>query len=247
MKLPKFRPCVKCDNGYIYSTNSFNEPVVTICSCLQKYQYQINLLQKLEKANIFPSQFLLKYDIDNDYIGPDKQGNIPKLKKFIREFKDTFYDKTLYIYGKVGTQKTTVANWIAKELIEKGVSVYFTFLNDLIKELQENTFSELDLEDKYYDCDCLIIDRAFGRDKVTIYKSGYQIPFLDNFLRRRIDQLNKATIIISNDAIENISKNGFNEDIQSLIERKTKPIKSVFLFEDYYGIKDDFGTLKLWE
>jgi DNA replication protein DnaC len=246
MKLPKFRPCTKCNNGYIYKKNAFDEDVVSICNCLEKYQYQIHILQKLEKAGIIASPLLLNYSIDRDYIGPDKQNNIPKFKKYIEDFEKTFYDKTLYFYGVPGTQKTTIATWIAMELIKKDISVYYTIMNDLIKDLQENTFSEEDLESRYYDCDCLIIDRAFGKDQVTIYKSGYQIPFLDNFLRKRIDQLQKGTIIISNNEVHEISNAGFNSDIESLIDRKTRPFDSIFYFGDHYSIKDDFDNIDLW-
>lgn len=119
-------------------------------------------------------------------------------------------------------------------------------MNDLVKQLQDANFNEEVDIDQYYNCDCLIIDRAFCKDQVTIYKSGYQLPFLDNFLRKRIDVLQKSTIVISNEHYDNIAKNGFNEDIEDLIRRKVQPYQSVFHFIDSYTLKDDFDTIDLW-
>ena len=42
---------------------------------------------------------------------------------------------------------------------------------------------------KYLECDFLIIDDSFDKKKATIFKSGYQIPFLDEFLRTRLEIL----------------------------------------------------------
>lgn len=119
MKLPKYRPCSKCDNGYTHKVNEQGNEYVTKCDCLQKYQNRILLVVGLQKANIPCNDTILMYDIDKDYIGKDVNNIREKLKKYLNEFEEVFNDKILYFWGKKGTQKTTVSYWIGKELIKK--------------------------------------------------------------------------------------------------------------------------------
>lgn len=240
---PIFRPCIKCKNGWIYSRNSHNELQVKQCNCYKSYLNKLRVWVKMKETNIPESA--LDYSIKS-YIGPDEENNIKRLQYVIENFENKFYNRVLYLYGDPGTQKTTLSFWIGIELLEKNISIHYTLMNDLIKDLQNDSFQEEDLESKYYNCDCLIIDRAFHKDQVTLYKSGYQIPFLDNFLRKRIDEFQKSTIIVSNTTIKNIEKNGFNSDIQDLIYRKVVPYKLLFHFKDHYSLKDDFNSLDLW-
>lgn len=238
-----FRACLKCKNGYLYSINEYGEPVVKLCSCRKDYMKNFILYEKLKKSNV--NTFIYNYDI-NTYIGKDKNNNIVKLKKYIEEFDTKFYDKMLYFTGKPGTQKTTIAYWIARELLKKDITVQYVLMNDLIRGLQDDSFNEEDKIKKYYECDCLILDRAFCKEQITIYKSKYQIPFLDSFLRKRIDELQKSTILISNIDINEISENNLNDDIEDLIRRKILPYKSLFSFEDHYSLKDNFENINLW-
>jgi len=240
MKFPKFESCGKCEDGYI-----INEDLntVTKCDCLIEYQERVKLLHRFISANIPIS--VVDYNIES-YIGSDEESNIEKLKQFIEEFGEKFYNQTLYFYGESGTQKTTISYWIARELIKKNFNVKFVLMNDLIKLLTNESFDDDIDTSSYNECDLLIIDRAFVKEQVTIYKSGYQIPFLDNFLRRRIDVNQKATIIVSNVHWNSIGKN-FNSDIEDLIRRKVFPFNNTFLFKDHYTIKDDFDSLNLWD
>jgi len=239
-KNEEFAPCGECADGYIYET----EETVKKCNCLLNYQKRQRLRLSLHKANI-PHDTIIDYNIRH-YIKGQSYDNVKKLKFYVDNFIESFSDKQLYMWGKPGTQKTTLSFWIGKELIKRGCSVYYILMNDLVKDLQREGFEETTDLSKYYNVDCLIIDRAFVGDQVTLYKSGYQIPFLDNFLRKRIDQLQKAIIFISNADVDSISINGFGEDIQDLIIRKTKPYGSVFEFKDHYTLKDDFNTINLW-
>lgn len=242
MELEKFTPCGKCENGYIYSGDY---AVAHKCDCLKEYQKRQKLRIELTKANI-PPDTIIDYTIRH-YIRGESFGEVKRLKFYVEHF-DRFKDKQLYMWGKPGTQKTTLAFWVGKELIKKGYSVRYTLMNDLVKVLQKQGFEyDDDMVEPMLKADCLIIDRAFVSDQVTLYKSGYQIPFIDNFLRHRIDQLQKSTIFISNVHVTHISDNGFGMDIQDLITRKTKPFDTILEFKDHYTLKDDFGSINLWE
>jgi len=239
MRKPIFVPCSKCNNGYIYSYEEGYEKARK-CECLMKYQLHTYLQIALKKANIPLST--LKYSIDS-YIGPDNKGNIPKLKKVVDEYKNTFSTKLLYFYGIGGTQKTTLSWWLGRELLKKKVSVYYCFMNELVNDLTEDRFKEQSVLSKY-NVDFLIIDRAFDKDQMTIYKSGYQLPFLDNFLRKRVEVEERSTLLISNVTIDAISSQKINTDIEDFVRRKVIPYKDTYFhFQDHYSLKEDFDSV----
>jgi DNA replication protein DnaC len=93
----------------------------------------------------------------------------------------------------------------------------------LISSFQDSNDERLerkDLYERYMNCDLLILDEVFDRSKVILYASGYQIPFLDQFIRSRLDMMKKGILFISNKAISQIASEGFGESLQDLIERK---------------------------
>lgn len=207
----------------------------------KKIQKDNAFLSKLKNSSLPDS--CVKYSFDS-YIGKDTNGNIPKLRDFVQRFDTKYKSANLYLWSKEnGTQKSTIASVIGKELLEKNYSVEFVLMSNLVKTLQQVSFEEdaTSQVQKYLDCDLLIIDDSFDKGKMTVYKSGYQLPFLDTFLRQRIEQSNKATIITSNIPVESILKD-FNPSIHSLISRSFYPME----FCDSYLEKDNFNIKDLW-
>ena len=119
-------------------------------------------------------------------------------------------------------------------------------MNEMIKNLTKEGFEErVQYEiDKYYAVDCLIIDEAFDKEKILWYKSNFQLNFLDTLLRKRIDQLNKAIIFISNKTVSSLIVN-FNQSIYDLIERNTQ--NTTLTFEDHYSLRNNFDSEDLWD
>jgi len=162
----------------------------------------------------------------------------------VESFKD-FSREVLYFYGPNGTQKTTLSKWVGIRLLEKGFSVQYALMQTLIKNLM--IFDEEERRDtcqKYYDCDMLIVDEVFDRTKITMFKSGYQIPFLDQFIRDRLDVYKKGMILISNKKVEEIDSEGFGYSLQDLIQRKVILKKSLLYFEDRYFDEVNKSNLK---
>ena len=90
--------------------------------------------------------------------------------------------------------------------------------------------------------------RSFDKDKILIYKSGYQLSFLDRFLRRRIESLGLNTIFTSNVPIEEIESNGFSYDIQNLIERSVKLRGGLMEFKDTFVSEEhDIDIKSIWD
>jgi hypothetical protein len=74
---------------------------------------------------------------------------------------------------------------------------------------------------------------------MTVYKSGYQLGFLDTFLRYRLEVARKPVCFTSNIPIAEIGKK-WTVSIQSLVERH---VPTPMEFRDYLT---DFSTQGIW-
>ena len=247
-----FRPCRKCNNGFLYEDTD-QGTVARQCSCYKRFKenkkIEIGLSKGKVPISIVPNT-IIDYELTDDYIGEtSRQDIIPKMYKYIEKFDVRFADKIMYFTGVMGTQKTTVACWLAKELVKQGKTVQYTIMNDLIRLLQDKNFKDelIPQYERLLHCDFLIIDRAFDKEQVTLYKSNYQLPFIDSFLRSRIEQYGKATVVISNSSVDDISKHGFSDDSQDFVYRKVLQSQTLFEFKDRYTQKDDFVIENLWD
>jgi DNA replication protein DnaC len=232
--------CRKCEKGWLINKETLEAQK---CECLNKYQRSVENKIIINNSNL--PQSILNYSIEK-YIGPDQNKNLDKLKKFVDEFETKFKNIHLYIYGKNSCQKTTVISYFAKEVARKGFQVTYVVMNELIKNLCSEQFED-DLKgliQKYYECDLLVIDESFDKSKVTLWKSGHQIPFLDEFIRKRLERDKKSTIFISNVEIGEIDLS-FGVSIKSLIERNCN--KSYLEFLDNINFKNDFQVENLWD
>lgn len=181
----------------------------------------------------------------DDYIGSDRE-KIDKLKLYLEKFEEKFKNIHLYFWSKEnGTQKTTTASIVGKMLLEKGYSAQFVLMSTLLKMLSEEKFEEghVSTLNSYRSCDFLIIDDSFDKKKATIYRSGFQIPFLDEFLRKRLEVDRKATCFSSNFSIDEIDEETFGKSLKNLVKRS---ISEPFLFKSSIELRNDFDPSDLW-
>lgn len=239
-----FEGCDECKEtgGFLFGRDDHGEPYTKKCSCLISYQIRQKVRHGLYKANL-PIDKVMGYDISS-YKGKDSALNIPKIKKFVYEFNNKYSSISLYLYGPNGTQKTTVSWWMGREIISsQGRDVYYILMDELIKSLTKEDFDP-SVKDVILQCerkDLLIIDESFDTNKVNLYKSGYQISFLDRFLRKRMEQDQKSIVFISNNPVSSI-RTSFGDSIYHMVNRNT--IKGQFHFQDVY---DDFDTEDIWK
>lgn len=181
----------------------------------------------------------------SDYIGEDR--SIPrKMRKYIAEFETRYKDLHLYFWSpENGTQKTTTASIIGAELLRKGLDVRFILMGELLRILSDFESSEEDKnrKDDLLNCDFLILDDCFDKKKATIYKSGYQIPFLDIFLRDRLEVQKKATCFTANFSIDNIDEETFGISLKNLVRRA---VPEPFKFKVLYTDRHNFDPKDLW-
>lgn len=248
----KFVQCRKCYGkngkvlppGFISKIVKAKDGVTDVevaeeCECHKKWKAKVTLISKLEKANIPTSVADISID---SYKGNKSIANVERIKTYVSKYiscKDEMIQmklaqSSIYMYGINGTQKTTLAWWAAKELISAGKSVHYILMNDLIKLLQkadrdENAKYKID---KMSDVDLLIIDESFDKGKITLYSTGWQMSYIDTFLRSRLQSKNKGIMFVSNVSPEDITENKFEYAIQDLVIRKTHG--NVMKFEDRY-------------
>ena len=236
MQNSNFIPCRKCSNkpgpkpGFIFSEKD-NYNIIIECSCHIAWKKKLEINNKLELACLNPDYSF------SDYKGNKSKEEFEAFKKFANDYQKFNYKTMVYLWGNNGCQKTSMAQALGKTLIEKGFSVQYTLmntlLNNLVTDFNEETSSSKDAFIKRcLDVDLLIIDEAFDSKKVTMYKSGYQIPFLDAFIRNRFEINKKSILFISNVAPKDIDENVFGTSLQNLINRNTR--ESSIEFRDVY-------------
>ena len=217
------------------------DDVVRECECHIAWRKKHELEVAAKNASLSPQW--IDYDPKKDYIGTESKDNVDRLIKFTErsnnpdetnDVKSQLAASVIYMYGTNGTQKTTLANWMGYEFLKAKKTVKYILMNDLIKMLQKAERDETVMNklEKLEDVDLLLIDEAFDTKKVTIYRSNFQVPFLDSFLRTRMQTKHKGIIFISNVSPYSIEEEGFNRSIQDLVVRNMK--KNFMEFKDRY-------------
>lgn len=214
------------------------------CECHKAWREKHKLEIAAKMASLSPEW--INYDLRKDYVGTQSQYEVGRIIKYVElstsptvknDIKNKLACAVLYLYGTNGTQKTTIANWMGYEFLRAGKSVRYILMNDLIKLLQKADRDEevqAHLE-KLTDVDLLLIDEAFDKEKVTIYRSNFQIPFLDSFLRNRMQTKHKGIVFISNVHPTDIEEGGFNHSVMDLVTRNIQPVKGLLEFKDRYA------------
>jgi len=220
----------------VFPTASGEKRVVLVhCKCHEKYLNDVRSVAQCKRWGINP--MYLTYSISSDYVGTKSMYSVRCLEQYVSQFEteSPFAHGMLYLFGDNGTQKTSIAKWVGASLIRRNFTVRYLIMNDLTRilmdaERDEEKLAEVKL---LLTADCLIIDEAFDKDKVTIYRSGFQIPFLDSFIRKRFES-GKGIIFISNVPPEAIEENGYTKSIQDFVTRNLLKSQATLLFEDNY-------------
>jgi DNA replication protein DnaC len=175
------------------------------------------------------------YDPDRDYVGKVPAGleTVARLKKYVENWPRT-KDAVIYLGGANGTQKTTLASWMAAR-ISRLDDVAYVRMGDLVRELNDQFDDEaIERCARLASVGFLVIDEAFDREKTQMWTSGKQLPALESFLKRRVEDYGLGMVFISNQSISDVKKNGFSESIANFVEREVaKRDGAMWLFDRY--------------
>ena len=224
---------------YTYEKNEEGEFEAVISPEWERAQKQGFLNIKYKEAGIAKDKWNFTF---KSYKGKDPQKFIPRLEKYCNFFKDA-HGIHLYLWSPLNsTQKSTLASVVSMNLIEQGYKVRFVLMSTLVTHLQNEQFKEeskIYIEDLYY-ADFLVIDDAFDPKKAVLWKSGYQLSFIDTFLRNRLEVEGLNTCFTSNIPIPDILEK-YGKNIHALILRHcTLPM-------NFNEPIHDFNPNKFWE
>jgi DNA replication protein DnaC len=209
--------------------------IIRECSCHIKFFDEQKLKFKIARNGFNPSY--VHYDINDDYYTKDHNDPVKSwVKKYLDYFEKSERTRAAFCYfwGTNGTQKTSIAHYIGKELIATQNKVKYLLMNDLVHllmqtERKEEAKKEVEDLDNY---DLLILDESWDIQKITIYSSQFQLPFLDTFLRNRL-QKRKGIIFISNVCPSDMSPK-FGDSLKDLVIREIEKEKSELKFAHKY-------------
>ena len=241
----EYIPCRFCNNkvgpkaGFYYIDIPYGDTTtkgLVECDCHKLYIQKELLLVQAIQSDIWPAAF--DYNIDSDYKGVKSLKNIERLKKYVFEF-DKFKHSMVYLYGPNGTQKTTLAHWIGANVLHKGYSVKYILMQNLLQALTNGFEDDEKIAkiNKLKEVDLLICDESFSKDKVTVFESGYQLPFFDRFLRERIELKKKGIVFISNKTPYEIESQKFSKSTQDFVIRNTVQFGTNLEFIDNFMLE----------
>jgi DNA replication protein DnaC len=196
--------CKSCkDTGYIDNQK---------CHCYKKavigLLYEQSNLNEILKQENFGTFFIDYYS--SNYVdtktGRSSRQVIQDALQICHHFVDTFNTDfhNLFLYGDVGVGKTFLSNCIAKELMDKELSVLYFSASKFFSILAKNTFDKtnIDAQNMYeyiFDCNLLIIDDLGTEFTNTFVASQFFTCINERLLNR------KSTIISTNLSLDTLA------------------------------------------
>ena len=237
-----FTSCGECNNGWVLNDET---GFAAKCVCLIKYQKQ-------SMTNLFKSKAgILHHSTNTENLKLKNKDLLSKIRYYANNLDGKMNKNChLYLCGKNNSSKTFSAKSILHDACEKSIDCKFVIMGDLIDMISDSFAEESKSKeiDKYLNCKLLVVDDAFDKKKITIYKSGFQLAFIDRFFRKRLETLQLNTIFTSNVSIDNIESNGFSYDIQNLIERTVKNRGGYLEFNDVFVESEyDVNITSIWD
>lgn len=199
--------CSKCsDTGYVEIDNK-----TIVCDCYKKLLSdtaceELNKISPLSLSTF--DSFNLSYYSDKE----DRNGKIPynrmiKIYDFCLNYAKVFRSdsKGILMQGKTGLGKTHLSLAIANEVIDKGFSVVYVSVPDILSKLEHEHFSygysnEQEIMQSLLECDLLILD-----DLGSEFSTQYSTTTIYNLFNTRVN-MGKPLIINTNLTIDELAE-----------------------------------------
>lgn len=204
--LPKYSCSICSDKGIVDGQ---------ICSCVKTLAKSL-MLEAASGYSMMSDCSFENFDLtlypQKDKAGNNARQNMQKVLEVCKDFSDNFSYNNLFFVGRTGLGKTHLSLSIAKELLNKGIDVYYASAPTLFMNLEKERFSRdrvsSDCLDAVLNCDLLIID-----DLGTELKTQFTVSMLYHILNERLNA-KRPMIISSNLSVQEIHEN-YEERIAS--------------------------------
>ena len=203
------------------------------CYCLNKliidklYKTS-NLDHTLKKENFLHFDTNIFSDKIDEKEGISPKENILKIREISKRFIETFKednDFNLLFYGPTGQGKTFTINCIAKELLDRNISVIYLTAYEIVELLENKRFKKID-DDRYdylFEAQLLIVD-DLGIELVSSFTNSEIFNIINTRLIR-----GKKTVISTNLSPKELSET-YTDRVFSRVFQKFMPLK--FFGED---------------
>ncbi len=127
---------------------------------------------------------IVEFDIFNE----EREKALQAAESFLTLYKKDHYEKGLFIYGKYATGKSYLLSAIAQELAERGITVLFVYMPDLIRSIKQG-MNEGNLEErvnKLKQADILMMDDFGGENMSTWFRDEIIVPVLQYRLSAKL-------------------------------------------------------------
>ncbi|MCD7891402.1 MAG: ATP-binding protein [Ruminococcus sp.] len=178
--------CPKCqDTGYC--NNEFCECFKKVCGSLAVSRLNQNSQLKLSSFDTFD----LTYYKNDDYF------TMHRIFLYTKNYAESFTEssESILMFGKTGLGKTHLSLAIANKVLERGYSVVYDSIINILRSIEREHFSRehsTDFFDLIMDTDLLILD-----DLGTEYESTFYSSTIYNIINTRLNR-SKPTIISTN-------------------------------------------------
>jgi len=178
--------CPKCqDTGYY--NNEFCDCFKKLCGSLAAAKMNRNAQLKLSSFDTFS----LSYYKGDDYF------TMNHILQFTKNYAENFNldSDSIFMYGKTGLGKTHLSLAVANRVLEKGYSVIYDSIINILQKIEREHFSRdhnYEMLDLVMETDLLILD-----DLGTEYESQFYSSTIYNIINPRLNS-GKPTIINTN-------------------------------------------------
>ncbi len=166
-----------------------------MCACMKRELVKCGL-ESSGLGRLLDRQSFENFSLDY-YSGKDRasaETNFRLLKSYAESFTGKGDDSWLLLGG-TGLGKTHLSTSVARTVIEKGFDVVYATAQDVISAFEAKRFGgdyESDREERYFNCDLLIID-----DLGVEVTNQFTVSCIYNIINSRINS-RRATLISTN-------------------------------------------------
>lgn len=237
IRLRQERSRILCENGYPadYTDIKFECKLcndtgfvgVNMCSCLKKLvalgAFQDSGIGELVKKQSFDS---FTFDFYTGDALRFAKANFDTLKSFAEGF-DKNEKRNFIMMGNTGLGKTHLSTSVAKTVIEKGFTVVYDTVSEIMADFEAQRFrgtvSDDDIHKRYYESDLLIID-----DLGCEVSNQFTVSCVYNLINTRINK--GLCTIINTNLSQNELREKYADRITSRIFGEFRPL--LFLGQD---------------